>query len=91
MNDKYGMTPQEIRIAIYRANLNQAAIARALKVNPCHVTLIIDGKRHSKRVHAAIAEAIGIDKARIWPHLYMIPGREPKRGRPAKTWHRTAA
>lgn len=88
MNEKYGMTPQEIRIAIYRANLNQAAIARELGVCPSHITRVIDGQYKSKRVHEAIAEAIGMDIRRIWPDLYLITGNKPKRGRPAKTWHR---
>lgn len=91
MNGKSGMTPQQIRDAIREADLNQAAIARELNVRPAHISYVIDNKRRSRRVHEAIAEAIGTDIRQIWPDLYMIPGREPKRGRPAKTWHRKAA
>jgi len=91
MNGKSGMTPLEIRTAIQKADLNQAAIARELKLSPVHVSYVIDNKRCSRRVHEAIAEAIGKDIRQIWPALYMIPGQEPKRGRPAKTWHRQAA
>lgn len=86
-----GMTPLEIRNAIQKAGLNQMAIARELKIDPSGVSRVIDRKAISRRVHEAIAEAIGIDKARIWPDLYLIPGNEPKRGRPGITWNRQAA
>jgi lambda repressor-like predicted transcriptional regulator len=88
---KSGMTPLEIRNALHNANLNQAAIARELGLTPVHISYVIDGKRMSRRVHEAISEAIGVDIRRIWPDLYLIPGREPKIGRPRKNWHRKAA
>jgi len=91
MNGKSGMTPLEIRNAIHKAGLNQAAIARAINKSPVSVSYVIDGKRNSRPIHEAIAEAIGKDIREIWPDLYMIPGQEPKRGRPMKTWHRKAA
>lgn len=90
MNGKSGMTPLEIRTAIQKANLNQAAIAKAINRSPVSVSYVIDGKRNSRLIHEAIAEAIGMDIRQIWPDLYTIPGQEPKRGRPAKTWHRKA-
>ena len=88
---KSGMTPLDIRNALHNADVNQAAIARELDVSPSHISAIIDGKRVSRRVHAAIAEATGIDIRRIWPNMYLVPGREPKIGRPAKHWKRRAA
>ena len=88
---KSGMTPLDIRNALHNSDLNQAAIARELGVTPPHISAIIDGKRVSRRVHEAIAEAIGVDIRRIWPDLYLVPGREPKIGRPAKHWNRRAA
>jgi len=91
MNNKIGMTPLEIRNAIEKAGLNQTAIARALGITQSCVSRVIDGIGVSRRIHEAIAEAIGVDKARIWPDRYMIPGNEPKRGRPMKVWHRKAA
>jgi lambda repressor-like predicted transcriptional regulator len=90
-NKNTGMSPLEIRVALYEASLNQAAIARALGVTPSHISAIISQKRISRRVHTAIAEAIGRDKKTIWPDLYKIPGREPKRGRPSRDWKRVAA
>ena len=86
-----GMSPLEIQNALSRANLNQAAIARALGISPSHISAIIYGKRNSRRVHAAIAEATGLDKKIIWPDLYKIPGHEPKTGRPSRDWNRVAA
>jgi len=91
MDAKLGMSPMEIRNALLKADLNQSAIARALNINPATVSLVIDGKGVSGRVHAAIAEAIGMDKARIWPERYMVQGPPPKAGRQYKTWNRKAA
>ena len=91
MNIKCGMTPLEIRFAIYKVNLTQAAIARELGLSKTHILYVIDGKRISRRVHAAIAEAINMDIRQIWPDLYLIPGHEPKPGRPKKHWNRRAA
>lgn len=88
---KSGMTPAEIRNALYEANLNQAAIARELSVCPSHISTVIDGKGTSRRVHAAIAEAIGVDIRKIWPDRYLIADSEPKPGRPARNWNRRAA
>lgn len=88
---KSGMTPTEIRNALYEANLNQAAIARELSVCPSHISTVIDGKGTSRRVHAAIAEAIGVDIRKIWPDRYLIQGEESRRGRPAKIWNRKTA
>ena len=90
----HGWSPLEIRNALYRADLNQAAVARELNVSPAHISKVIDGITASRRVHEAIAKAIGEDIKRIWPNIYLIPGRARKRGRPAKSykpWHRQAA
>ena len=83
-----GMTPLEIQNALHKVNLNQAAIARALGISTSHISAIIYGKRVSRRVHSAIAEATGLDKKIIWPDLYKFPGSEPKMGRPSKDWNR---
>ena len=75
------MNPKEIRIALIRAGVSQAAIARELGVAPSAVCRIIDGILISDRVRRAIAAAIGIDIKRIWPSTYLYSSpRKP--GRP---------
>jgi len=85
------MTPLDIRNAIFKAGLNQAAIARAIGVHPTFVSRIIDGHCVSRRVHEAIAEAIGMDIRQIWPERYLERPQKTRRGRPARHWQRTAA
>lgn len=81
-----GLTPLQIRNALHDVGLNQAAIARELGVSPVHVSCVIDGERISRRVHEAITEAIGKDIRQIWPNLYLVPGIEPRPGRPKVIW-----
>jgi len=88
---KYGMTPLEIRSAIEQAGLNQTSIARVLGIRQSAVSRIIAGTAISRRVHEAIAEAIGVSKEQIWPDRYMVPGNSRGPGRPAKIWDRKAA
>jgi lambda repressor-like predicted transcriptional regulator len=83
---KAGMTPLEIREAIYRKGLNMSAIARNLDVSAVTVKDVINGRTVSKRVQEAIAEAISVDIRKIWPELYLHGG--PKRGRPKIIWNR---
>ncbi|MCK4267840.1 MAG: hypothetical protein KAX16_03310 [Actinomycetia bacterium] len=77
----YDMPPPEIRIALYRARITQAEIARQTKVAASHVCRIIDGTDSNDRVRRAIAEAIGIDIKRVWPSIYLY-GEPRKPGRP---------
>ena len=84
-----GWTPQQIKDALAEAGLNQAAIARELKVASPTVSLVIDGKSCSRRIHEAIAEAIKEDVKRIWPQFYFEG--IPKRGRRMVVWNRKAA
>ncbi len=90
-NGESGMTPLEIKNALQQTDLNQAAIARALGLNPSFISRVIDGHCVSLRVHEAIAEAIGVDIRKIWPDRYLHTGKVSKRGRPAKNWNRQAA
>ena len=75
------MTPDEIRIAMIRAGVSQAELARRNNVKPIMINRIIMGLSVSDRVMRSIAEAIGIDVKRIWPSIYLYGGpRKP--GRP---------
>lgn len=80
-NKSSDIDPKEIRIALLRGGISQAAIAKKLDVHPSAVCRIIDGTLVSDRVRRAIAAAIGIDVKRIWPSTYLY-GSPRKPGRP---------
>lgn len=81
INKTYDMPPPEIRIALMRAGITQAEIARQTKVVASHVCRVIDGTDSNDRVRRAIAAAIGIDIKRVWPSIY-LDGEPRKPGRP---------
>lgn len=81
INKTYDMPPPEIRIALIRAGITQAEIARQTKVVPSHVCRVIDGTDSNDRVRRAIAAAVGISIKRIWPSIY-LNGEPRKPGRP---------
>lgn len=85
-----GLTPLEVTNALNEKDLNQAAISRALGLTPGHISAVIARKRPSRRVDEAIAEAIGMDKKKIWPDRYLSEQVFTK-GRPKKEWRRRAA
>ncbi len=89
MRTPEGWSKQKIQASLARHNLNQAAIARALKISPTTVSDVIAGNTVSGRIHKAIAEAIGEDIKTIWPQHYLHG--TPKRGRKMITWVRNAA
>ena len=76
------MPPHEIRVALIRAGITQAEIARRCKVSVPMVCKVIDGVSVSHRVRTAIAEAAGIDIRRLWPSTYIVHGGPRKAGRP---------
>jgi len=83
INKTYDMPPAEIRIALMRAGVTQAEIARQTKVVASHVCRVIDNIDSNDRVRRAIASAIGIDIKLIWPSIYLY-GEPRKPGRPKK-------
>jgi len=76
------LPPHEIRVALLRAGITQAEIARRCKVSISMVSKVIDGVSVSHKVRTAIAEAVGIDIRRIWPSTYIVYGGPRKAGRP---------
>ena len=84
-----GMTPKEITDALAAVDLNQAAIARDLKVTGTAVSLVVRGISASQRIADAIGEAIKKDKKQIWPQHYL--NGTPHRGRKKVIWDRKAA
>lgn len=82
INKKHDMSPVEIRIELYKAEVSQAEIARQAEVSAAHVSRVIDGKDSNDRIRYMVSVAIGIDIKRIWPSIYLHGGpRGPGRPR----------
>ena len=77
-------TPTEIKVALLRKNITQAYIAQEAEVSPTSVARVVNSAMTSDKIRRAIAEALGVDVARIWPSVY-LQGGPPKRGRPRIT------
>ncbi len=84
------MTPTDIRIAMIRAGVTQAEIARDVEVSRNTVHLVIEGRTVSDRIRKRIAERIGMDVGLIWPSTYRFGGPW-KRGRPVSGSRQRAA
>ena len=76
------MEPVEIKVALTRAGISQADIARKCQVSRMAVTQIVYGRAVSHKIRAAIAEAINKDIRFVWPSTYVINGGPRKPGRP---------
>ena len=76
------MEPVEIQVALARAGVTQAEIARKCDVSRMAVTQIVYGRAVSHTIRTAIAEAINQDIRFIWPSTYIIHGGPRKPGRP---------
>lgn len=81
INKVNDMSPVEIKVALLRAGVTQAQIARKTKVHPSHVSRLVEGAKTNDRVRHAIADAAGIDIKMIWPSIYLY-GTPRKPGRP---------
>ena len=57
----------EVKIAMIRAGVTQASICSALHVHPSTVSLVVSRKKTSRRIQAAIALAVGIPVAKLFP------------------------
>ena len=77
----YDMMPDEIRIAMIRAGVSQAELARRNHVSSTMINRVVMGLSVSERVMRSISDAIGIDIKRIWPSIYLY-GEPRKPGRP---------
>jgi lambda repressor-like predicted transcriptional regulator len=90
-NKPQNMQPMEIRIALIRAGVTQAELARELDVTQQLVYKIIAGTSVSHQVRQHIAKRIGIDIKRIWPDPYLYFGGPRKAGRPVCDGQRRVA
>jgi len=64
------MTPLEIKIALMKACVTQAEIAKRCSVKPPQVHRVINGDI-SDNVRREIAKAINKDVKEIWPEYYL--------------------
>lgn len=61
------MTPEERELALERAGVTTAVIARTAGVTWQHAHYVRRGERRSPRVEAAIAAALGLDVSEVFP------------------------
>ncbi len=58
----------ELKIALFRRGLSQAALARALGVHPSRVSRLIQGRVPARaRERRLIAEALGVPQGQLFP------------------------
>jgi lambda repressor-like predicted transcriptional regulator len=73
---------EQIKAAMDRKGIEQAAIAQELGKSPTSIHMVMKGITVSDTIRRAIAAAIGRDVREIWPSAYMNPQGPPRRGRP---------
>lgn len=56
-----------VKALLIEKGINLVDIARALKVSSPTVSKVVSGKARSKRVQEAIAAALGLNIADLWP------------------------
>ena len=63
------MTALDRKVALLRKGVTMSDIARALvpPVTPQQVSMVVSGRRDSKRVRSAVAAVIGQPVARVFP------------------------
>ncbi len=62
-----------IKSALRLRQLTLSDIARSLDVDPGTVSIVSRSFRRSRRIEGAIAEALGLEPAQLWPERY--PGK----------------
>jgi transcriptional regulator with XRE-family HTH domain len=60
-------TGRKIRALMALSGITQADIRRNLGVTPAAISLVVSGKKNSKRVKRAIAQALGVTVEELWP------------------------
>lgn len=66
------------KIALIRANVRQAAIARRVHVSESVVSRVVNGTTRSRRVETAIAAATQTSPSDLWPEWYGSKRRSRK-------------
>ena len=70
LNPSVTMHHEDIKAAIRKKGVNQAQIARHLKVSEMLVSSVIAGKNKSARVAKAISKIVGVPVDELWPDTY---------------------
>lgn len=61
------MLPKEIKARLRQAQVSQRDIACRCRVSNTAVCLVISGRSVSRRIQAAVAEAIGLPVEQVFP------------------------
>lgn len=64
------MHPELIKAHLRIAGSSPAKVARAMKVTPGAITLVMRGHTKSTRIARRICEITGLDPAKVWPGKY---------------------
>lgn len=73
------MHPADISASLRKAGRSQAQIARQLRVSKPAVCAIVQGRKRSARIEAAIAQATGLPRTVLWPqHRPKVSHAKPR-------------
>jgi len=67
---------ERIKGALALRGISLTDIARQLDVAPSTVTIVSKGDRRSRRIEAALAQALGCEAWTLWPERYPDQVRE---------------
>lgn len=60
-------SPSDRKAELVRRGVRQATIGRRVGHSRAYVNQVISGRRRSKRIEAAVAEALGLPVAEVFP------------------------
>jgi len=72
-----GWSRRQIRAALVRRGLHQKALASRIERSQGAVSNVIAGRRRSRYIRKAVADAIGVPVERIWPDENDAAGDPP--------------
>lgn len=62
------MSTRQIKALLILNDISSASIARKMHVTPTWVSLVLTGRKKSKRIRKAIADAVGKTVDELWPN-----------------------
>jgi lambda repressor-like predicted transcriptional regulator len=70
------MTPYRLKQKLKKHGISQFELARQLGVTRQAVNHVVLGRRKTERIRQAIAKALGLEVANIWPERPKKKGRK---------------